>query len=217
MGGIPKPYDIYLFDLDGTLTDTGPVWLGIFRDCLADAGVKNVDDKTIAAHTHNWSEVLKLGVTEAALPAFIEAAYARANERLSKAPFYQGVENMLVRLKQNGKGMAVITSMDRPILEPVIAHRKLHDYFEVIIAGTDVEHYKPHPAGIHEALKKLGAGKNQSAVYLGDKDTDILAGQNAGIDTILFYPPAHELMYDKHALMACKPTRVISSWHQLAA
>lgn len=210
-----KQYTTYLFDLDGTLTNTGPTWLTIFRDGLADFDIKGLTDKQIAAHTHDWKEVVKLGVPEADLPTFIETAYARANERLPLAPLYDGVEDMLAALKKAGKQIGIFTTMDRPILEPVVDRYNFDKTFDVIIAGTDVEHRKPHPAGVLAALKKLGKPAN-TAVYIGDKDTDILCGKNAGTDSILFYPADHTLMYDHDTLIASKPTFTIKHWEELA-
>jgi len=211
-----KTYATYLFDLDGTLTNTGPTWLTIFRDGLADFGITGLTDKVIAAHTHNWAEVTKLGVPEADLQTFIETAYARANERLPLAPMYEGAEDMLAALKKAGKTIGIFTTMDRPILEPVVDRYSFDKTFDVIIAGTDVEHRKPHPAGINAALEKLGKPAT-GAVYIGDKDTDILCGQNAGTDTILFYPPDHKLMYDHETLVASNPTHTIKHWRELTA
>jgi len=209
-----KSYAVYLFDLDGTLTNTGPTWLGIFRDGLADFGISGHSDTTLAAHTHDWKEVVNLGIPEADIPTFIEAAYARANERLPLAPLYEGAEEMLQTLKKAGKTIGIFTTMDRPILEPVVARYKFDELFDVIVAGTDVEHRKPHPAGILHALEKLGKG-TANAVYLGDKDTDILCGKNAGTDSILFYPSDHQLMYDEKTLLASEPTFTIKHWREL--
>lgn len=211
-----KNYRVYLFDLDGTLTNTGPTWLTIFRDGLADFGITGHTDREIAAHTHDWKEVTKLGVPDADVPTFIETAYARANERLPLAPMYEGAELMLQKLKKTGKKIGIFTTMDRPILEPVVARYKFDELFDVIVAGTDVEHRKPHPAGIEFALRKLGE-QPDGTVYLGDKDTDILCGKNAGTDSILFYPADHKLMYDRKVLLASKPTFIINEWHELTA
>lgn len=210
-------YDIYLFDLDGTLTNTAPTWIGIFRDCLADLGITGLTDQKIASHTHNWHEVITLGVPEASLEAFIQKAYQYANERLPLAPFYEGVELLLQTLRGAGKRTGIFTSMDRPILEPLVAHHKLDSLVDIIVAGTDVPKRKPHPAGIHAALKMLSIPptKPHTIVYIGDKDTDILTAHNAGIDSILFYPTDHHAMYDETSLLSCKPSHTIRQWQDL--
>lgn len=207
-------YATFLFDLDGTLTDTGPTWLGILRDGLADFGILGLSDQQIAAHTHDWKQMVELGVPERELPNFTRQAYLRANERLPLAPLYDGAAEMLERLKANGKQIGIFTTMDRPILEPVVARYSFDRLFDAIIAGTDVEHRKPHPAGIHAALERLDAPA-KTAIYLGDKDTDILCGKNAGTGTALFYPPEHATMYDYSELMASEPDHTIESWQQL--
>lgn len=214
-----RTYDIYLFDLDGTLTNTAPTWLDIFRDCLADVGITGLTDHTIAAHTHNWREVLSLGVAEAELETFIQSAYRRANERLPLAPMYEGTEAMLRTLRQAGKRTGIFTTMDRLILEPVIKHHSLDTLVETIIAGTDVVERKPHPAGIHAALEKLDLqdADPSTIVYIGDKDTDIMTAHNAGVDSILFYPTAHRRLYDETALLASKPSWTVKDWQTLVS
>lgn len=59
----------------------------------------------------------------------------------------------------------------------------MNDLFDVIITGDDVSNPKPHPEGVHKALKQLGV-KSTEAVYLGDSNADILAGKQAGVFTI---------------------------------
>ena len=65
-----KSYDTYIFDLDGTLTNTMSMWLDVFRLVLKKFDIYVPDDKTLASHTHNWSEMTKLGLPEDKLEKF---------------------------------------------------------------------------------------------------------------------------------------------------
>lgn len=210
-------YHTFLFDLDGTLTNTGMVWLGIWRDCLADFGVIGLSDHTIAEHTHDWAESIKLGVPASELEAFAQAAYRRADERLAHAPLHSGTQRMLETLERANKHIGIVSAMDRPIFAPAIARHQLERYTDVLIAGTDVANRKPHPEAIHTALGKLGVPRDAYAgvVYIGDKGTDVQTAQSAGVDGILYFPALHHELYDQAVLLQSNPTAVIGDWREL--
>jgi len=214
-----KTYSTYIFDLDGTITDTANVWLGIFRDTLTEHGVTPPDDKTLSAYTHDWRHMLELGLPEDKLESFTKRAHVLANERLPKTPLHNGSYEMLERLVNAGKRVAIFSTLDRPIFEPVMQYRELDKLVSVAIAGTDVPNRKPAPDGILKALQDLGVPKEMynDAVYIGDKDTDILAAQNAGVDGVLYYPVEHELLYDLDKLAQHNPAAIIHDWNDLQA
>lgn len=217
LGKKMKSYTTYIFDLDGTITDTLVVWLGIFRDCLVQCGITPPDDKTLSQHTHDFRQMILLGLSEEKLHDFTLLAHKIANERLPKASFHVGAYEVLESIKNKGKNIAIFSSLDRPIFEPAISFRELNKLADVLIAGTDVPYRKPHPAGIIKALDDLNIPKRdyKNAVYIGDKDTDIQAAHGAGIDAILYYPIAHQLFYPLHELQKHNPEYIISDWQEL--
>jgi HAD superfamily hydrolase (TIGR01549 family) len=212
-----KSYTVYIFDLDGTITNTVSVWLEIFRDCLRQFDINPPDDKTLAQHTHDWKQLLQLGVSEEKLPELISLAHKLANERLPKVPLHNGAYETLQALKEHGKKVAIFSTMDRPMFEPAMKGRNLYSVVEVAVAGTDVPHRKPHPAGIHKVFQDLNIPESEykNAVYMGDKDTDIQAAHNAGIAAILYYPTAHELLYPLNELKKHNPEFIIKDWKEL--
>jgi phosphoglycolate phosphatase len=216
----PSDYNVHIFDLDGTLTNTAPTWLGIFRDGLTDFGISGATDETIAANTHNWAAVTNLGVRPEDVDQFRVTAYERANQRLPEAPLHDGALPMLTSLLEAGKQTGVFTTMDRPILEPVIAHRpELFSLIGAVVAGTDVPHRKPHPAGLYSTFGKLGVelDTRDTAIYWGDKDTDIETARNAGIASGLFYPAEHAGLYSEDTIAAMRPTHRIAHWGEVSS
>ncbi|CAN5370659.1 pyrophosphatase PpaX [soil metagenome] len=210
-------YQTYIFDLDGTITNSALVWLDIFRKGLENFGVTPPSDQILAAHTHDWKQMLELGLPEAKLPEFIEFEQKLATKRLPDAPLHPGAIKMLESLKKRGKQLAIFSTNDRVIFDVTMRHHNLNRFTDVAIAGDDVEHRKPHPAGLQKALSDLGVSPSErsQAVYIGDKDTDVQAAHNAGIDSILYYPAVHEMMYDLVELSQHKPTRIIHTWAEL--
>ena len=214
-----KQYATYIFDLDGTITDTTQIWIEIFRDCLDHGGVAsaNIADDEIARHTHNWDATVALGVNPHDVPEFAGYAATLARTRLVGADLFPGAYETLEVIQDQGKHLAIFSTMDRPILEGAIDHNKLDTLTPVIIAGTDVPRRKPHPDGIIKALQDLGVAEKDyaHAVYVGDKDTDIQAAKAAGVDSILFYPAIHQIIYDRETVMSHNPTHVIADWQEL--
>ena len=212
-----KNYTTYIFDLDGTITDTTSVWLNIYRDVLRACGVTPPSDKVLALHTHNWRQMLELGLPEEKLDEFIAQAHKLAKERLPKSPLHPRAYEALEALKEHGKRIAIFSTMDRPLFEPTMEYRNLHAVAEVAVAGTDVEHRKPHPAGILKALQDLGIAPEDytAAIYIGDKATDVQATQHAGIDSMLYFPPAHQKLYVAAELQTHAPTHTIADWQEL--
>lgn len=50
---------------------------------------------------------------------------------------------------------------------------------------------------------------------IGDTEKDIAVANNAGIDSVLFYPPEHEEFYSLEKLKEHNPTYVISDFKEL--
>ena len=212
-----KIYDIYIFDLDGTITDTAPVWLGILQDALLHFGINPPDDKKLALYSHDWRQLTHIGFPESKFDELREFIYSVANDRLPQAQLHQDAYETLEMLKNKGKRLAIFSSLDRVMFEQAMQHRNLYPLVEAAIAGNDIEHRKPHPAGLLKALKKLAVFPQSynKAVYVGDKDTDIQTARNAGIDSILYYPIAHSVIYDLSALKKHNPTHTITQRGEL--
>jgi beta-phosphoglucomutase-like phosphatase (HAD superfamily) len=214
-----KQYDVYIFDLDGTITDTTAVWIQIFRECLEKLGVDTsvIADDEIAKHTHDWKATIDLGLSPDDVPKLAEYAKELANKRLPSAEQFPRAYETLEAIRAKGKKLAIFSTMDRPIFEPAMEHNNLYDVAQATVAGTDVPNRKPAPDGILKALEDLGVSEKEYSrvMYMGDKDTDIQAAHNAGIDAILFYPPIHQEIYDKDAVLAHSPEAVIADWQEL--
>ena len=212
-----KSYETYIFDLDGTITDTMTVWLEILREVLVNFVKTPLTDKELIQYSHDLSQLTNVGLLESDMEKFKQAIYAVANRRLPEADFHNGAYQMLEELKKQGKRIAIFSSMDRPMFEPAITNRRLHEIVEVTIAGTDVSARKPHPAGIFKALEDLKIAPEfyGRAVYIGDKDTDIQTAHNAGIASILYYPSVHQVFYDLSDLKKHNPTHIITEWQEL--
>lgn len=210
-----KDYDTYLFDWDGTIVRSFEVWLKFFREILAKYGAE-ASDKAIVRQIFGRAEagLMEFGVPEADLDEVFRKLDGDVVREMLQAPFYPGIRELLGKLHQDGKQTALVTASVRSVINGLVDAHGLHGAFDIIVTGDEVKEKKPDPEGILFTLAALGADKDR-AVMLGDSEKDILAAHNAGIDSILFFPPEHDLFHDLKQLQADKPTRTIHSWQEL--
>ena len=209
-----KQYDAYLFDWDGTLAQTIEIWINGLRVAYQHFGV-NLSDKKLAASLGDWGAAAKNGVAESDVPEFNRILMeAGQNGGALTPPLFPGVLEAIERLKQDAKKVVLITSSARQVIDIALAHHDLVEQFDLILSVDDVKVHKPDPEGILFVLEKLGLQKDQ-AVMIGDSDKDLGAAKNAGVDSILFYPPSHELLHDRTHLESFGPQRTITDWNEL--
>ncbi|MDD9148774.1 MULTISPECIES: HAD family hydrolase [unclassified Sporolactobacillus] len=174
-----------LFDFDGTLANTLP---------LAIYGMKQVFEKFDGRSFDENGIVSMFGPTEDSMIA----RNFRHKEKIQEAidSYYQIYEdrhhdyvednsdivNLLQELKELRMKIGVITGKSRRAYRLSEKALGFKGFFESVITGDDVSRPKPDPEGIKKTLNKFAA-LPETAIYIGDSNTDILAGKAAGIRT----------------------------------
>ncbi|MDX2776615.1 HAD-IA family hydrolase [Streptomyces caniscabiei] len=121
---------------------------------------------------------------------------------------------VLEALKKKGKQIALITTSLRDNVHYLLDKYNLHNFFDVVITNEDTTLHKPHPDPLYKALEKLG-GTRERAVIIGDSDKDVDTASHAGVDSILFYPDAHEKFYELSELQALRPTYTVRDFREV--
>jgi phosphoglycolate phosphatase len=86
---------------------------------------------------------------------------------------------LLQELKQSGARLSLITSKNRGGVDPILAHFELQDLFDEIICGDEVEHNKPDPQSINQALRQQNTC-SAPYFYVGDSLVDCHTVKNHG-------------------------------------
>ena len=206
-------YNTFLFDWDGTLLDSLPVWYGIFLDLIKYADVK----LTLAQQRqcyNKWDNMRDfVEISDKKWADMMEYAKKITIERIRDIPLIEGVPEMLKALHKNNCQTALITRSFREVVGPMLESHGLIGGFDAVICYEDVKEHKPHPEPLLKAMEELGANPNE-AVMVGDSETDLMAGNNAKVDTFLFFPPFNERIYSKTELLEFEPTQVFSTWEE---
>jgi HAD superfamily hydrolase (TIGR01549 family) len=201
-----------LLDWDGNLAKTLDVWLDACRTPLEKRGIHLSDEEIATCFGAPVKRFGEWGVTD--VEVAIEEMETIAKANLTDVALYPDALEVLGQLEDAGKRMALITTSKHDFVTHLLDRYDMIHYFDVIVAGDDVTHHKPHPEPIEKALAALG-GTQEDAVMIGDYDKDIGAAQNAGVDSILFYPPEHTKFYKLENLKLLKPTHIVEDFRQI--
>jgi HAD superfamily hydrolase (TIGR01509 family) len=210
-----KKYTYILFDWDGCLAKTLDIILDLYRELFVKFGLPQTDEKLISIWG-DWEGPLKLGLPKENLSQWIAEYKVGLKLRVLTVDLYEGVEDMLSILTDSGKLLALLSSSEKSSIEPILDRYDLRKYFQVFLYADDVKHHKPDPEIIEKALSLLG-GKKSEAIIVGDSKSDLGAAQNAGIDSVLYFPSHNELFYKRENLEKLCPTYTIENFNQLFA
>ena len=192
------------------MAKTLQVWMAAYKLIFAQYKVFPTEQE-IARHFGDWEAPKYFGIQD--VSGCFDKIDAHAEAALKKVALYPGAHAVLKSLKDS-KRLALLTSSLREVIDAAIKHNRLAEYFEVVLAGEDVQNHKPHPEVIEKGQAKP-SGPKPEAVMIGDSRKDLEAASNAGVDSILVYPKSHKLFYNLAELKAYKPTYIVSSLTQI--
>ena len=181
----PLPYQVVLFDLDGTLIDSSPSILSCFGQVMNDEGLTPLLPLTDSLIGPPLRQTLinLTGATDGALLDRLvdgfKAYYDTEGYKETRA--YDGVELLLARLTELNIPLAIATNKRRVPTLKILEHFRWNRYFRFI--GTLDTPSPPHAhkgAMIGVLLDQLGVDPKES-LYVGDKLEDGLAADANGM------------------------------------
>ncbi|MDE3180396.1 MAG: HAD-IA family hydrolase [Acidobacteriota bacterium] len=182
-GGKFRGVGLLVFDLDGTLIDSEADLALSMNATLRRCGKDPLPRAVIASYVGQGVVALVRralgqaapdGMTEEAVAYFLE--YYRQHMLDHTAP-YPGVRESLDDL--SGRKMAVLTNKPVNFSREIIAGLGLDCYFSYIYGGNSFDQKKPDPAGLFRLMLDTGATATET-MMIGDSETDIQTGRNAG-------------------------------------
>ena len=172
-----------IFDLDGTLIDSGVDLALSVNATLKQTGRAPLPPDEVFSYVGQGAPRLierALGPgagreeCEQALAFFL--AYYREH-MLDNTVTYPGVREGLAALE--GMPMAVLTNKPVRFSRRILEGLGLASYFRYIYGGNSFESKKPNPAGMEVLLRDFGASPKQ-AMLVGDSEVDVQTARNAG-------------------------------------
>lgn len=187
---------LLIFDFDGTLIDSVPDLADATNAMLTTLGKDTHPLDTIRNWVGNGSRMLveralvgKIEVLEDELTVeeaeHAEQVFFDAYKNLSdsKTVAYPNVDSGLRHLKEAGYTLALVTNKPIRFVPKILESFGWTSLFDMVLGGDSLTTKKPDPAPLLHVCDKLGVMQDK-AVMIGDSRNDILAGQNAKIDTL---------------------------------
>ena len=177
-------YPVVLFDLDGTVIDSGAIILASMRhaaetvvggewedeDLMKAVGGPGLETQMVALDPDRVDELVRV--------------YRAHNEPLhATLECCAGMDGVLATLKDRGHRLGIVTAKRRLTVDLAFARLPIEHLFETVVGGDETEQHKPHPAPLLLALERLGASP-EDAVYVGDSPFDMQAAKAAGLYAI---------------------------------
>ena len=177
-------FPVVLFDLDGTVIDSGAIILASMRHAAKEVlGAEVPDDELMAAVGGPGLEAQMHALAPDRVQELVEV-YRAHNEPLHEGLVcFAGIDGVLVRLKEEGRRLGIVTAKRRTTVELAFAQVPLAHLFETVVGGDETERHKPDPAPLLLALERLGAAPKEAA-YVGDAPFDVKAAKAAGMFSV---------------------------------
>jgi phosphoglycolate phosphatase len=180
-------FSTILFDLDGTLVDPGPGIEDSIRYVLGRLGVAPPPGNLRWCVGPPLREIFSKLLPPSAQPQDLERAVSLYLERhaavgLHQSVVYPGIGAMLVQLRDSAR-LFVVTAKVAAHAEQILRARSLRGYFE-LVAGSSPDGRLTDKADALASVLAGGKIAATSAVIVGDRAHDILAGKRNGVFTI---------------------------------
>ena len=191
-------FNVYVFDLDGTLLDTLQDLANSVNYALRQHGMPEHSIDDIRRFVGNGVRLLmERAVPDGARNPQFEAAFATFRQHymqhsLDTTRPYDGIPELIHELKNRGCQMAVVSNKMMAATQELVRH-----FFpDIPVAIGEHEaagiRKKPAPDTVYEALRQLGIIHHPSSiihqtsdiVYVGDSDVDLATARNSGLPCI---------------------------------
>lgn len=179
-----------LFDLDGTLADTAPDLAYALNTLLEEEAKTKLPFETIRpAASHGGIALIKLGFGLSP----DDPAFNRLRQRFldiyqqniaRETRIFDGMQAILDELENRQLNWGVVTNKPGFLTEPLMDQLAIREKAVCIISGDSTPNRKPHPEPLLYACTRAGSEPAQ-CLYVGDAERDIVAGHNAGMQTLV--------------------------------
>jgi len=210
-----KQIRLLVFDLDGTLVDSKLDLALSVNAMRGDMGLAPLSLDLIASYVgHGVTLLVRRSLGNLATSENVEKGlaffldYYRCHMLDHTAP-YPGVAEALAKL--SSLRMAVLTNKPVNFSREMLSRLGFAPSFAYIYGGNSFPQKKPDPVGLLKLMEDLHLSARQT-LMIGDSDTDVLTGRNAGVWTC-----GVTYGFGAHTLQIVSPDVLIDDMRELPA
>ena len=184
-----------IFDKDGVIIDTQPIYFNVLRSFLSDMGLYITKEEynaycgitSIELFKRLNSKFNKSYDINTMVDKFQRKYINTIRENKDIKPI-KNVDVLIKKLYEKGLKLAVASSAKREKIELVLNRFELIDYFETIVSGYEVNNSKPRPDIFIKAAEKLKVKPNE-CIVIEDSTNGIRAAKAANMFCVAYNNP----------------------------
>jgi pyrophosphatase PpaX len=177
-------FPIVLFDLDGTIVDSGWIILASYRHATTTVLGRDYPDEVLLARVGAGDLEEQMREFDAERSDELARAYREFYAPLhSELQAFPGMLELLRRLDKEGRTLGIVSAKRHDIVQLALDALGFGDTLDIVVGSDEAPRGKPHPDQILLALNRLGADPDQTA-YVGDAPFDVAAAKAAGVHAV---------------------------------
>jgi HAD superfamily hydrolase (TIGR01509 family) len=183
-----------VFDLDGVLVDTEPVWAEVREALVADVGGRwhaGAHAEMMGMSAPEWSRYMhdRLGVPLAPERISDDVVRRLAARYEAGLPLLAGAERVVADLAARWP-LGLASSSNRPVIDLVLERTGLGRFFRATVSSEEVPRGKPAPDVYLEVTRRLGADPRRSTA-VEDSTNGIRSANAAGLRVVAVPNPSY--------------------------
>ncbi|HBA96558.1 MAG TPA: hypothetical protein DCZ23_00465 [Lachnospiraceae bacterium] len=181
---------LYIFDMDGTILDSMPLWRNLDNNYLSSYNITPPDnlDQIIAPLTlpECADYFISLGINKERDCIISEIISIVEDEYKNNVGFKPGMYELLTELYSQGQTICLLTTSDRSYAVPALKRLKIYDYFDAIYTSTELNLDKRTPEIYKTICRKYNTLPEHTTVY---EDTlfAVNSAKGAGCHVVAVY------------------------------
>ena len=177
-------FPVVLFDLDGTIVDSGWIILASYRHATTTVLGRDYPDEVLLARVGAGDLEAQMREFDAERSDELARAYREFYAPLhSELQAFPGMLELLRKLDGEGRTLGIVSAKRHDIVQLALDALGFGDTLDIVIGSDEAPRGKPHPDQILLALERLGADPDQTA-YVGDAPFDVAAAKAAGVHAV---------------------------------
>ena len=205
-------YPVVLFDLDGTVVDSGSIILASMRHATREVLGRDFGDAELMQAVGGPGLEAQMEVFAPDRVDELVSVYRAHNEPLhDELEACVGMEDVLLLLHENGHRLGVVTAKRRSTVELAFARVPIAHLFETVVGGDETAKHKPDPEPLLLAAERMSARPDETA-YVGDSPFDIRAAKAAGMYAIAV---TWGRIHDRERLEREEPDAIVDTAEEL--
>lgn len=179
-------YDYLLFDLDGTLTESGLGIMNAAAYALEQMGIPVGERELLKRFVgpplnQSFHDLYGIPWTRTKEAITLYRFYYTEKGGIFENDPYPGIHDLLSELKAAGKHLLVATSKPLPMAQRVLDHYDLTRYFEHVCGGTLEEGGCIKSVIVGQAVEVCGKDAEGRILMIGDREHDVIGAAKNGL------------------------------------